>query len=72
MLPAKNMLNSLLEKNNNQTEKEYNDYNDDHDFSKVLEFCNGNTVHKNVIRYSDGQETVFSFESNGKEENESL
>ncbi len=69
MLPANNMLNSLLGKNITQAEKQYNDYNDDHDFSKVLEFCNGNTVHNNIIRYSDGQEKIFSFESKGKEEN---
>lgn len=72
MLAAKNMLNSLLEGNTTKDERSYNDYNDDYDLSKVLEFCNGNSVHNNKLRYSDGQEEVFSFESKGKEESESL
>lgn len=70
MLSAKNMLNSLFEENNTKNGKPYNDYNDDYDFSRVLEFCNGNSVHKNKLRYSDGQEEIFSFESKGKEESE--
>ena len=69
MLAAKNMLKTMLEDPTNEPGK---NHNDDHDFSKVLKFCGGNTVHNNKIRFSDGQEKTFSFDSSGKEKNEPL
>lgn len=60
MLAAKNLLDSLVEENNSSPQK---NYNDDHDFSKVLEFCGGQATHESKIRYANGQEKSFSFKS---------
>lgn len=60
MLAADNMLNALLDES---TVTDYRDYNNDHDFSEVLELCGGNTEQRHKIRYSDGQEKYFSFDN---------
>ena len=42
--------------------KNYQDYNNEHDFSKVLKFCADNTPSTQTLRYADGKEEIFSFE----------
>lgn len=59
MLAPGNLLKSLS--NSNGT-KEVKDFNDDHDFSKVLEFCGSDTEPKHIIRYANSQEEFSSFD----------
>jgi len=56
MLAAEDMLEALLGGRAPQDEK-YD--NDDHDFSKVLEFCGNETVSTHILRYPDGREEAF-------------
>jgi len=62
MLAAKGLLESLSMK---EEAENYKDCNDDHDFGKVLDFYGSSGIktagHK--LRYSDGQEKAFSFDS---------
>lgn len=61
MLSAKGLLESLSKE---ETCESYSDCNDDHDFGEVLDFFNnGNSTYiGHNIRYSDGQEKIFSFD----------
>lgn len=59
MLAAKSMLEALSVSEN---EQDYEYYNNDHDFSKVLEACSGDVTQKRKLRYADGQEKIFSFD----------
>lgn len=60
MLAAGNMLEAL---SNDEESKVHKNHNDDHDFGDVLEFCSGETEHKNKLRYPDGKEEFFSFDN---------
>lgn len=59
MLAAKGMLEALGRK---EVEEDYRDCNDDHDFSKVLEFCGSDEPHDRELLCSDGQKRKISFE----------
>lgn len=61
MLAADGLLESLLKEDNTEN---YTNCNDDHDFGKVLAFySSGDTkTQGHKLRYSDGQEKVFSFD----------
>lgn len=60
MLAAENMLKFL---SNGDDKKDYKNCNNDYDFSEVLEFCGDTKVHSYKLRYPDGQEKEFSFDS---------
>lgn len=59
MLAATQLLESLAE----DDMQERKDCNNDHDFGKVLTFCSDDTIPTHTIRYSDGQEESFSFDT---------
>ncbi|MCM1262559.1 MAG: hypothetical protein NC313_07525 [Butyrivibrio sp.] len=43
--------------------KDYKDYNNDHDFGKVLQYCGDGVVHNRELLCSDGQKRFFSFDN---------
>lgn len=43
--------------------EDYKDYNNDHDFGKVLQYCSDDIVHDRKLRCSDGIERNFSFDN---------
>lgn len=59
MLAAKEMLDALARK---EVVEDYKDCNDDHDFSKVLEFGGSDNLHGRELLCSDGQKRKVSFE----------
>ena len=61
MLAADGLLESLLEEDATEN---YTNCNDDHDFGKILDFYSSgdHKTHGYKLRYSDGQEKVFSFD----------
>lgn len=62
MLAANGLLESLSME---EKAESYKDCNDDHDFGKVLDFyCpSGVKATGQKLKYSDGQEKTFSFDS---------
>ena len=60
MLTTKGMQNFL---SGDDKPKEYNNYNNDHDFGKVLQYCNDDSNMQNrELQCSDGQKRIFSFD----------
>lgn len=59
MLAAEGLLNVLSTKNNEQN---YENCNNDHDFSEVLKFCGDSKTQAHTIRYANGEEKNFSFD----------
>jgi len=53
MLAAEGLLKVLASEND---EKDYENYNNDHDFSEVLKYCGDSTVQTHKIRYANGKE----------------
>lgn len=60
MLATEGMMKSLL---GEDMSKDYKDYNNDHDFGKVLQYCNESDVPNRKLRCPDGQERCFSFDN---------
>lgn len=58
MLMMEEMLKTLQKED---PPKNYQDYNNDYDFSEVLKFCSDNTTSTQTLRYADGKEETFSF-----------
>lgn len=57
MLATESMFKAIS--NNDEVEN----HNNDHDFGIVLETFGDDTVHQHNLRYSDGKEENFSFDS---------
>ena len=58
MLAAEGLLEVLSKENN---EENYENRNNDHDFSEVLKYCGDSSVQAHTIRYANGKEKNFSF-----------
>lgn len=43
--------------------KDYKNYNNDHDFGKVLQYGGVDVIQNRTLRCSDGQERNFSFDN---------
>lgn len=60
MLEAKELVEALA-KEEKEVPTTFSN-NDDRDFGEVLKFCNGDTLPKHKIRYSDGVERTLDFD----------
>lgn len=59
MLAVDGLLNVLSADDN---EKDYENRNNDHDFSEVLKFCGDSKTQAQTVRYANGEEKNFSFD----------
>lgn len=58
MLAVEGLLKALLTE---EDENNYENRNNDHDFSEVLKYCGDPTTQEHTVRYADGKEKSFTF-----------
>lgn len=67
MLAAKGLINVL---STETVEKDYEDFNNDHNFSDVLKYCVNTTAQAHTIRYANGEEKSFHSINRGRNTND--